>query len=134
MTSAPVKVFTASVKGRQIDFYDYGGSPYPTLHPTIIPPEMVTAFTIPSSRIFYLNPQGVRIPYLALSDPEQTRRDVAAWLENNNLPRVYMERTVESSGDPEVDLFSIAEGNKVTVRQIVRYLRELGQVLDDYRG
>lgn len=136
MASAPVKVFTAHVKGRRIDFYDYGGSPYPALHPTIVPPEMVTAFTIPSSRIFYLNPQGVRIPYLALSDPEQTRRDVAAWLEKNNLPRVYMERTVEPLGDPEVDLFSIAEGNKVTVRpeNLDRYLQQLGQVLDDYRG
>lgn len=135
MASAPVKITTAFVNGHPIDFYDYGGPLYPGSHSIAVTPEMVTTFTIPSSQIFYLNSQGFRIPYLALSDPEQTQRDVAAWLENNDLPRAYVTRTIESSGDPEFDLFSIIEGNKVVVRsdRLEHYVQQLARVLVQYR-
>ena len=135
MASVERKVFTAPLKGRQVDFYD-SGQVYPGSHSVAVSPETAIAFTIPSSRVYYLGARGVRIPYLALSGPEQTRRDVAAWLERNDFPRVYSQGSVESSGDPVVDLISITEGYKVSVpaRNLDEYLRRFGQMLDEYRA
>jgi hypothetical protein len=91
------------------------GINYPISYPLNVSSDTVNTFHIPSSRYFYYTLDGRNtVPYLAKNnDPEQTRKDVAAWSSNNYVyPTVYSLHT-DDSIDPAIDFVAITEGKRV---------------------
>jgi hypothetical protein len=129
---------TQPAVNRQI--YD-SGIVYAARYPLAVTPEIINALHIPSSRYFYPSLDGRSyIPHIALPivgiemDPDQMRRDVAAWKADPPGRTIYILETVDGD-DPQLDLYNIIEGRRVIVppERLDRYLRELGATLDQLR-
>jgi len=129
---------TQPAVNRQI--YD-SGIVFAARYPLAVTPEIINAFHIPSSRYFYPSLDGRSyIPHIALpivgieTDPDQMRRDVAAWKADPPGRTIYILETVNGD-DPQLDLYNIIEGRRVIVppERLDRYLRELGATLDQLR-
>lgn len=110
------KVSSLFIKDRHVDIYDSSLEYQKTenFYGDIV--KTVSTLHIPSSRYYYLNRTGYRIPYLALSPPDQFTRDLSAW--KNKLktsPIIYASSLFEPSNDPEINLTSIANGEIPTI-------------------
>lgn len=130
----PKQVLEISLESRKILLYDSQ-----ILFPLerTPPSDAVLTFGIPSSRYYYLSNKNVIIPYPSLSDPQQTARDVAAWLDESELPKIYSLETVDGS-EPDIDFFSVLEGRKVVLNfkddiSLQRYLRGFAKLFRDFQ-
>jgi hypothetical protein len=94
---------------RQI--YD-SGTVYPDLSPLNITKDITREFNIPSSRYYYhaLNDTTVIIPHPAYGDPQQLKRDAAAWL--GNTATIYSRQAIDSVS-ADIDIISIVDGTAV---------------------
>jgi len=126
-----MRTVSIQVGNRVVDIFDSGYiNPVTYLKP--VSAEVVEALTIPSSRYYYLSKDGSKIPYLALSTQDQTKRDVKAWQNQQRPVKSVYTLGVEEFSDPELDLLKIIQGIGISGEVSNRYMRSFQELLNTY--